>query len=160
MILPQMSTVLFLFRIFKATNLLNTLYGLAILYASAFLPFTIWAFVGFINQIPKDIEEAAIIDGCGVLGRLKNIIIPVSWPGLTISFIFSFRFAWNEFALPLVFMSSPDKMVFQVAIYRFLGQPGALNYGQAMAMSSLLMLVTSAGFLLLERIRGNHVGEF
>jgi len=121
MILPQMSTVLFLFRIFKATNLLNTIYGLAILYASSFLPFTIWAFVSFINQIPKDIEEAAIIDGCSAWGVLRKIMFPLMGPAIGTFFIINFVAAWGELLYALIFANGIASRTLSVGIVQLSG---------------------------------------
>jgi multiple sugar transport system permease protein len=143
---PVIMNLIPLYLMFGKIGLLDSKFGLIIVYQIIIIPLNIFILKAHFDTIPEALEEAAIIDGCGVLGRLKNIIIPVSWPGLTISFIFSFRFAWNEFALPLVFISSPDKMVFQVAIYRFLGLHaiswGYLTASIVVGMIPVIIIIT------------------
>jgi thiamine transport system permease protein len=87
----------------------------------------------------------------------------VDWPlvrrALLVGAVFAFTISMGEFGAT-VFLARPQTPTMPVAIFRFLGQPGALNYGQALAMSSLLMLVCAAGFLLIERFRVGDEGEF
>ena len=78
---------------------------------------------------------------------------------LAVGAVFAFTISLGEFGAS-VFVARPQTPTMPLAIFRFLGQPGALNYGQAMAMSSLLMLVTAVGFLLIEKVRTTGIGEF
>src|ERR671933_596961 len=77
-------------------------------------------FKNYFETIPKELEEAALIDGCSRLGVLKRITIPLSIPGFAIAAVLSFRFSWNEFILPIVLANRPDSVVFQVALYQFI----------------------------------------
>ena len=121
MILPQISTLLPLFQVFKVTKMMNTIYGLAILYTSQTLPFTIWAFVGFLNQIPKDIEEAAVIDGSSPLGVIRRIIFPLMGPALGTFFIINFVWAWGELLYALVFTTGIESKTLSVGIVQLSG---------------------------------------
>jgi len=73
----------------------------------------------YFETIPRELEEAALIDGCSRLGMLKRIIIPLSMPGFAIAAVLSFRFSWNEFVLPMA-LTSPDSAVFEVALFQFI----------------------------------------
>ena len=85
--------------------------------------------------------------------------MPIVRRSVIVGAVFAFTISIGEFGAT-VFVARPQTPTMPLAIYRFLGQPGSLNYGQAMAMSTLLMLVTALGFLLLERIRSGQEGEF
>jgi multiple sugar transport system permease protein len=74
----------------------------------------------YFESLPKELEEAALIDGCSKLGALIRVTIPMSLPGFLIAAILSFRFSWNEFVLPVVIANKPDSMIFQVALYQFI----------------------------------------
>jgi ABC-type glycerol-3-phosphate transport system permease component len=121
MIMPQISTVLPLFQVFKAVKMMNTLYGLGVLYISQLLPFTIWAFVGFLNQLPKDIEEAAIIDGSSAWGILVRIIFPLMGPALGTFFIINFIWAWGELLYALIFTTGIASKTLSVGIVQLSG---------------------------------------
>jgi thiamine transport system permease protein len=85
--------------------------------------------------------------------------LPLLGRALVVAAVFAFTISLGEFGAT-VFVARPQTPTMPLAIYRFLGQPGAVNYGQAMAMSSILMLVSAAGFLLMEKFRSGHGGEF
>jgi thiamine transport system permease protein len=89
----------------------------------------------------------------------RSVDLPIIGRALLVGAVFALTISLGEFGAT-AFVARPQMPTMPVAIYRFLGQPGALNYGQAMAMSSILMLVTAAGFLLLERFRIGGIGEF
>ena len=143
---PVIMNLIPLYLMFGKMHLLDSRIGLIVVYQIIIIPLNIFILKAHFDTIPVALEEAALIDGCGVFGRLKNIVIPIAKPGLTIAFIFSFRFSWNEFALPLVFISSSSKMIFQVAIYRFLGLHsiswGSLTASLVIGMIPVLVIVT------------------
>ena len=89
----------------------------------------------------------------------QMIEMPIIWRALLVGAVFAFTTSMGEFGATLL-ISRPEYPTMPVVIFRLLGQPGALNYGQALAMSTLLMLVCAAGFLLIERFRIGQAGEF
>jgi ABC-type glycerol-3-phosphate transport system permease component len=103
--LPQIATVIPLFKLFSSLGMINTLHGLVILMASLALPFTIWILAAFIAQIPEEIEEAARIDGAGPLVVIVRIVAPLALPALATLFLINFILTWNELFYPLVFAS-------------------------------------------------------
>lgn len=119
--IPITMNIVPLYLIFQRLGLLDTYACLILAYQVLVIPLNIFILKNHFDTIPKSLEEAAVLDGCTTMQRLTKIILPLSLPGLGVSFIFTFRFAWNEFVLPLVLISTPEKQVFQVAIYRFLG---------------------------------------
>jgi thiamine transport system permease protein len=140
-------------------NLRQSLLLVPIAHTLVAIPFVIRAVLPAIRRINPQLREAA-----SLLGADGNKVwLHVDWPlirrALLVGAVFAFTISMGEFGATL-FIARPQTPTMPVAIYRFLGQPGALNYGQALAMSTLLMLVCAAGFLLIERFRLGGEGEF
>jgi multiple sugar transport system permease protein len=107
--LPPVALCVPLFLIFSRLKLVDTYAALPLLYLTFTLPFVIWLMKAFIEEIPTEIEESALIDGCSRLQVLLKIIIPLSIPGLIVSSIFCFIWAWNDFILALIFTRTHTK---------------------------------------------------
>jgi thiamine transport system permease protein len=122
-------------------------------------PFVVRSVLPALRSIPKNLRESATLLGASSLQVWLNIVMPIVRRAVIVGAVFAFTISIGEFGAT-VFIARPQTPTMPLAIYRFLGQPGALNYGQAMAMSTLLMLVTAMGFLLLEKIRSGPEGEF
>ena len=90
------------FLIWSEWQLVNSLWGLVLLYVAVNLPFTIWLLYGFVLQVPIELEEAAAIDGCGPVRIVTQVLLPLMAPGLAAAALFTVRIAWNEFILGLV----------------------------------------------------------
>lgn len=116
MALPEIATLIPLFRLLKALSLIDTLPGLVLLMGSVLTPFTVWILVSFIRQVPVEIEEAAIIDGASLPRVLWSIIIPVIRPALATMLIINFINAWNNLLYPLVFAVSTRSKTLSVSI--------------------------------------------
>ncbi|NPV52575.1 MAG: carbohydrate ABC transporter permease [Firmicutes bacterium] len=116
MMLPPMSTVIPLFKLFRDFGLLNTLGGLILVYSSALLPFTIWIFTSFFRQVPAELEDAARIDGAGFGHILLQIVAPLMRPILSSMFIINFISAWNELVWPLIFCTRTDAKLLTVGL--------------------------------------------
>lgn len=104
--LPSIATVIPLFRLWNDLGLVNTTQGLVILMGSAQAPFTIWVLTSFIKQIPREIEEAARMDGANMARVMIQMVAPLTKPALATLFIINFIITWNEFFYPLVFAKS------------------------------------------------------
>jgi thiamine transport system permease protein len=140
-------------------NLRQSLLLVPIAHTLVAIPFVIRSILPAIRRINPRLREAA-----SLLGADSNKVwFHVDWPlirrALLVGAVFAFTISMGEFGAT-VFIARPQTPTMPVAIFRFLGQPGALNYGQALAMSSLLMLVCAVGFLLIERFRLGGEGEF
>ena len=140
-------------------NLRQSLLLVPIAHTLVAIPFVIRSVLPAIRRINPRLREAA-----SLLGADSNKIwFHIDWPlirrALLVGAVFAFTISMGEFGAT-VFIARPQTPTMPVAIYRFLGQPGALNYGQALAMSTLLMLVCAAGFLMIERFRLGGEGEF
>lgn len=100
--LPPIAMVLPIFLIYKMLHLLDTHLGLIILHTAFNLPFVVWLMRAFIDELPRELEEAARIDGCSDFGALMRIVLPLSAPGLVVTAIFCFIFSWNELLMALI----------------------------------------------------------
>jgi ABC-type glycerol-3-phosphate transport system permease component len=119
--IPVLMNLIPLYISLQKLNLLNSYIGLILTYQVLIVPLNIFMLKNYFETIPVELEEAAMIDGCSRLQAMTKVVLPLVWPGLATSMILSFRFAWNQFLFPLTFTSQPDKQVFQVAIYNFMG---------------------------------------
>jgi multiple sugar transport system permease protein len=113
--------VIGIFREIVKLQLVNTYLGLILVYAAFNMAFSIWILTSFFSSIPKEIEEAAWIDGCSRFSTLTRIVLPLSLPGLATAFIFTFIAAWNEFVIALTLTSSPEQEPLTVGLTALIG---------------------------------------
>lgn len=116
MALPEITTVVPLFRILRNLNLINTVRGLIVVMSSVLLPFTVWTLVSFVQRVPVEMEEAAIVDGTNLVQRLWYIVLPVMKPAMATMLAINFINAWNNLIYPLVFSSTPQAKTLSVAV--------------------------------------------
>jgi thiamine transport system permease protein len=140
-------------------NLRTSLLLVPLAHTLVAFPFVVRSVLPALRSIPPSLRESAMVLGARPWKVWRSIDLPIIGRALVVGAVFAFTVSLGEFGAT-VFVARPQTPTMPLAIYRFLGQPGALNYGQAMAMSSILMLVTAAGFLSLERIRSDRIGEF
>ena len=150
-LLPQQALVVSLFIDFRKLNLLDSLVGLILVYTAFALPVTIWMMRNFAATVPKDLEEAAAIDGAGAWTRFWRILLPLVSPGLVATSVFAFIFAYNEFVFALTFLGT-DTAKFTLPLYveYFYGQ-NSTNWGAIMASSTLFTIPVLAFFLFTQR---------
>ena len=117
---PSVLLIIPLFQVVKAMKLLNTLYALVLSYITFSLPLCIWLLKGFFDQIPRELEEAAMIDGCSQVSALVRVIFPVALPGITATGIFAFIGAWDELVFAMTFTSSEDVRTLAVGLSGFI----------------------------------------
>jgi len=137
--LPAISTVIPLYLVAATLGLLDTKAVLVVLYLSFVLPFAVWILSGFFASVPREVEEAAMLDGAGRLRTLRSVVLPVALPGVAATAIFSFLLAWDEFFFPLIFTSTRDAKMVPVAIAEFTGRH-AVDFG-AMATGGVLAAI-------------------
>jgi ABC-type glycerol-3-phosphate transport system permease component len=138
--LPPAATVIPLFQMFTQLHLIDTLHGLLLLYVSALLPITVWVLVSFIRQIPREIEDAARVDGANFLAVLWYIVLPLALPGMATMFVINFILSWNEFFIPLIFARGPDSKVISMALTE-----AQANWGN---MAAVAILATIPVFVI------------
>lgn len=155
---PRTVLVVPYFLMMQKLGLLDTYTGLVIAYVSFALPFSIWLLIGFFVDVPLEIEEAAMIDGCGPLGVLLRVVIPIVAPGLVVAAIFSFLVAWNEFLFALI-LSGVNAKTLPVVIAGFTTDIGPL-YGEMSAAAVMVMLPNIVMTVALQRflVRGLTLG--
>jgi multiple sugar transport system permease protein len=136
--------IISLFRVFVKLQLLDKLSGLILANTVITLSFTTWLMFGYFSSIPKEIEDAARIDGCNRMGTLLRIMIPIASPGLVTAMIYTFIQAWNDFLFPLSFINAQSKMPLTLGIYQFVGrwstQWEMLNVAAFLALIPVLIL--------------------
>jgi multiple sugar transport system permease protein len=133
-------TLLFipLFKIFvylrelTGIEFINHWWVLVIIYPTLTVPFCTWIMIGYFGSIPKELDEAALMDGAGYLQTLTKIFIPVALPGIIAATIFAFTVSWAQFLYPLAFTTSADQLVLPVGIVTTLIKGDVFNWGQIM----------------------------
>ena len=141
------SGFILLFPIYRITAMLHlrdTLWGLMPAYAATTLSFNILLMVAFLRELPMEIDEAAVIDGCNLFQLMSYILIPMAKPVLTTVFVFNIIYVFNEYPIASVLLDSPDKLTLSMSAFQFKGQYSA-NYG-AMIAGSLLIVVPELAF--------------
>lgn len=123
------------------------------------LPFVVRALLPVLRGLDPRLREAAAALGAPPGRVWREVDLPLIFPALLTGAVFAFTVSMGEFGATLL-IARPDYPTLPIVIFRFLGQPGAINYGQALALSTILMLTTALSFLLLERVRYRDVGEF
>lgn len=148
--IPGEAMMVSIFRVIDGWQLLNTLIGLTIVYVATVLPFTIWTLRGFVNGVPADLEEAAMIDGCSRAGAFWRVTFPLLAPGLVATGVFGFIQAWNEFVMALVLNARPEMMTLPVWLRTFLVANGTTNWAAIMAGSTLMAIPVIVFFLFVQ----------
>ncbi len=147
---PLEALVIPLFLQARTLGMLNSLLGLVIVYLAFSLPFAIWNLKGFVAAVPKELEEAAYIDGAGWFRMFFSILLPLVAPGLVATSVFAFITAWNEFIFALTFMTDSSKYTVGVGLRTFFTQNTA-DWGPIMAASTIIALPVVVFFVLVQR---------
>ncbi|GAA0802604.1 carbohydrate ABC transporter permease [Clostridium sp. AF19-22AC] len=111
-----------LMKVMQVTQLNNSVPGIILLYVATQLPFTVFLIYGFVSKVPVDLDEAAVIDGCGPFRLFFNIILPMLKSSIVTAAVLCFLNTWNEFVMPLYFLNSSEKWPMTLAVYNFFGQ--------------------------------------
>lgn len=147
---PGILLVIPYFAMMNTLGLINTYPALVIAYTSFSLPFCVWMLKGFFDSIPAELDEAALIDGCGRFSAFFRVILPLSVPGLVATAIFSFLLAWNEFLFAVALTSTPDMSLVTVGINSNIGQ-FRIAWNDLMAAAVLATIPTITLYTFLER---------
>ena len=131
-------------------GLVNTYTGLVLVYLSFSIPFALWMLVGFYQTVPKEIEEAAAVDGAGQFHIFLKIASPIVLPGIVATAIYTFINAFNEFLYALLFMSSSDMMPVAVGLYSLTGTE-VLDWGALMAASTCVVVPSVLVFMFIQK---------
>ena len=138
------------FRVFVSLGLYDSLTALVIVYLTFTLPFCILMLRSYFLNIPRDIEEAATVDGCSRVGAIFRILVPMSWPAFIGAGLYTFLLAWNEFLFAVVLIESWSKRVLTMAIYSLLAE-FVTDWNTMMAFSVMASLPLVIAFILLQK---------
>jgi multiple sugar transport system permease protein len=139
--IPVIAFAIPLFAVFSIFGMLDTLEALILAHTASKLPVAIWLMIGFIQDLPKEIEEAAEVDGAGTLRTLVQIVTPLIGPGLGASAVITFLFTWNDLLLALTLTSSKDAATLPVGLTNFVTQFG-IDWGPMSAAGVLMVIPT------------------
>ena len=145
---PQVAVLSGLFELIRALGLYNSLPGLMLAYLIFTLPFTVWVLTTFIRELPKELEEAAIMDGATPWIIVRRVFLPLLWPALVTTGLLAFIGAWNEFLYALTFTLTPEQRTVPVAIALLSGASQfELPWGPIMA-ASVVVTIPVVGLVL------------
>jgi N,N'-diacetylchitobiose transport system permease protein len=148
--IPPEAMVISLFKVLDGWQLVNTAAGLILVYLIFVLPFTIWVLRGFVAGVPLELEEAAMVDGCGRLRAFLTITFPLMAPGLVATGVFAFIQAWNEFIFALVLMNRGGSQTLPVWLQAFNEGAKGTDWGGVMAGSTLMAIPVIVFFLFVQ----------
>jgi arabinogalactan oligomer / maltooligosaccharide transport system permease protein len=168
LMLPSVATLAPLFVLvnrveipFTDENLRTTLLGVGIAYTRGALPFAIWNLRGYIDTIPRDLEESAMVDGANPNRAFFDVVLPLILPAIAITVLFGFMAAWTEFALAWTFLTDPDRFTLAMGLNSMVGQYSSNTpWSEFAAMAILITIPIVVLFFLLQRwiVSGLAVG--
>jgi N,N'-diacetylchitobiose transport system permease protein len=149
--LPQAGLIIPLYVVLAKRNEVNTLTGVILVYLTFALPFCVWTLRGFILGIPKELEEAAMVDGSSRLGAFVRILLPLVAPGLVATSVFAFITSWNEYIFANTLLHEGRTQTITVWLSYLYGGNRFVDWGAIMAASTLIAIPVVIFFLLVQR---------
>ena len=148
---PLILIIIPLFLLLRDLKLTNTHVGLVLVYVVWALPFILWMLQSYVRGIPRDLEEAATVDGATRFQILTGIIAPLLLPGIVVTTLFAFITAWNEFFLALVILESPDLTTLPLRLAQYVGIEGIVRLGPIAAAALLATAPSLVLFTIIQR---------
>ncbi|MER7953819.1 carbohydrate ABC transporter permease [Streptomyces sp. NPDC096030] len=148
---PFVLVIIPLFLVLKNLHLINSLFGLVLVYVVWSLPFALWMLAGYVRAVPAELEEAAAVDGAGRLRTLVSVTAPLLAPGIVATALFAFITAWNEFFFALVLLKTPEKQTLPVVLSHFLGAEGVADLGPLAAAAFLATIPSLVIFAVIQK---------
>lgn len=151
--IPGLTNIIPLYLMISRVGLIDTLTGLILVYSAGAMPLAIWMLNSFFHSIPRELEEAAFIDGCTTLQAFRHVVLPLVLPGIAAIAILVFVISWNEFVVALTFISSSELKTYQLGLYDFLTTDAQFfrRYGNLYAAAAIGLVPTFIGYLLVQR---------
>jgi N,N'-diacetylchitobiose transport system permease protein len=149
--LPQAGLIIPLYVVLAKYHQVNALSGVIVTYLTFALPFTVWTLRGFLIGIPKELEEAAMVDGSTRLGAFVRILLPLMAPGLVATSVFAFITSWNEYIFARILLNDQGKQTVTIWLSYFLGTSKHTDWGALMAGSTLTAIPVVVFFVLVQR---------
>lgn len=147
---PGVVMLIPLYILLDQLHLLDSLLGLALVYSTTSVPFSVWMLKGYFDTIPTDLEEAAALDGCNRVQTFVWIILPLARPALAVVALFSFMTAWNEFILAATLMGDPSHYTLPIVLKRYVDNYGA-DWGSFAAGAIVVSIPVIILFFALQR---------
>jgi len=148
---PGILLIIAFFQLLVWFGLYDNLAGLILIYTALVLPFNVWNMKAFLDTIPKDIDEAALIDGASYLGAMFNVVFPISAPGIAVTAFFSFLTGWNEYALASIVLGSEENYTLPMGLYGLTQVQYQVNWPHFAALSILSSIPLVIVFMILQR---------
>lgn len=150
-LVPSIGIMVPIYRLAVATNMLDRRLTLIIVYTGMLAPLAVWLMVGFFQQIPRDIEEAADVDGASLWQRMLHIVMPLAAPALITIAVLAFREAWNEFTLVLVLTTTAETRTLPFALFKLGQSEGLTNFPAEAAFAIITVLPFILVYTRIER---------
>jgi multiple sugar transport system permease protein len=148
---PLILIIIPLFLLLRDLHLVDTHAGLIFVYMVWTLPFVLWMLQSYVRGLPRDLEEAAMVDGASRFNVLRTVIVPLLAPGVVVTTLFAFITAWNEFFLALVLLQTPSLTTLPPLLARFVGVEGIVRLGPLAASALLATLPSLLLFTVIQR---------
>lgn len=154
--LPAAALIVPYYFLLLRTNLLNTEVGLTLIYIAINLPLTVWIMLAYLQSLPRDTEEAALIDGCSTWGAFRHVVLPATWSSIAAAGLITTILTWNEFFIAFIVTSS--RFTFPIQVSTFLATGMNPEYGYMAAAGLLLSLPTALLAVIFKRslVSGLH----
>lgn len=149
--LPVSMLLVPVYQLYVELGWLDSLYTTALFLAASSLPFAIWLMKNFIDAVPIELEQAAAIDGASTSRIMRQVVLPLTLPGIAVTAIYTFIQAWGAFLIPFVLVSNPDDQTGPIEIYNFMGSHGLFKFGDLAVFSLLFSLPVIILYLFMSR---------
>ncbi|HYL08817.1 MAG TPA: carbohydrate ABC transporter permease [Candidatus Udaeobacter sp.] len=149
--LPVSMMIVPVYQLYVTLGWLNSLYTTAMFLAATSLPFAIWLMKNFIDAVPLELEHAAAIDGASTLRIIRQVVLPLTVPGIAVTSIYTFINAWGAFIIPFVLNSDPEQQPGPIEIYNFMGSHGLFKFGDLAVFSLLFSVPVIVLYLVMSR---------
>ncbi|MEN3538209.1 carbohydrate ABC transporter permease [Microbispora sp. ZYX-F-249] len=150
-VFPVVLVIIPLFMVLRRLELVNTLAGLTVVHVTFVMPFALWMLRGYVRAVPRELEEAAAVDGAGRLRALAAVVAPLLAPGVVATLLFGFISSWNEFLFALVILKDPEVETLPLTLVRFVGPEGVARLGPLAAASLLATVPSLVFFAIIQR---------
>ena len=149
--LPVSMLIIPVYQMYVSFGWLDSLYATALFLSASSLPFAIWLMKNFIDAVPVELEQAAAIDGASTFRILRELVLPLTVPGIAVTGIYTFINAWGAFIIPFVLTYSPENQPGPVEIYNFMGSHGLFKFGDLAVFSLLFSVPVIVLYLFMSR---------
>ena len=139
MAIPVMATIIPIYKMFMQLKLLNNMYALSLVYVTSYLPVVVWLMSNYFSSIPRDLDEAAMVDGCTKPEALMHIVLPLSYPIISSAVLIIFLSTWSQFQIPLILASNNDTKPIAIITSEFITKD-TVHYGLTAAAGILAII--------------------